>query len=432
MFKILLVLLTYFVLRSDSKTAEETARELLHKAAKAFAKHAGEINVNLGITSRSIGLIKIYYAWYSGEDFNAESFWQTFLTLTLLDINFGKYGGRLDGLIKDFAQEKALEATKKSLKSNNVWKNYIETKTKAVPGDNKEIIKDAVKKDIALKKLNEKHIRKTKRIFKVSKIGIYGPIADLASIVINGWALGTLIRDCFQDRPNCDYVSMTAASFSILSSLVGFGSFLKTVMGTAIVAGPGAPIAAAILGITATVFELISHYQSFQRLSQKIELTEKLSEQLDNHAKVQLFNFTKAPPYKTFHMDEMDVYVIHQGHLLDMEDNRKRSVEFGANENEQPRKWYTKHRVTCSNPIEDKIHHPSITPATDKLKCPYLVQGDELKMEAGPMRLLVSLSMDLQETSQNILMKQNMLHLITEQQSLLQQICFKETRSVKD
>ena len=177
---------------------------------------------------------------------------------------------------------------------------------------------------------------------------------------------------------------MTAASFSIASSLVGLASFLSIVASVTTVASPLAPIAAAVLGITASVLELKSHFSSPPGQDKKIEQQRKgpFTKQLDYHAKFQLFNVTKTPLYKMFDLDEMDIYVIHQGYLLKWRDNGKKTVEFGTNENEQPRKWYTKRGVICSHPIE-KTGHPAHAGNKRNQKCPYLVQGDNWKVQGG-------------------------------------------------
>ena len=153
----MLVLLIFFVF-SRGQTAEKRAGKLLNKAAKAFADVAGKTNVNLGITSRSIGMIKIYRAWRCDEDFNTESFWQTFLTLTCLDFGYGKIGVPSDELIKDVASEEALVKTKNILESTNgmeEWNDLLQAdgdeqikKVEDILKTRKQEIKIAWKNDV--------------------------------------------------------------------------------------------------------------------------------------------------------------------------------------------------------------------------------------------------------------------------------------------
>ena len=378
---------------------EASTPVLLRRAVEALKNPASEANTWLGVLSRSWGAKILIDSLRVEEDASTrESLEQVLVTLAVLDIGGGKIAPWLDDTVTSIATAEAFENTRDVLKNFeggiSEWENLLDPdidedeRTRRIADSlqrKKAHVKTKWNNDLDNlgsgpndhRILNQ--IGKTKRYLKVKAAGgLIGPIFDLASVGVNGWALGTSIRDCINDRAACDYLTITSAAFSIASGLVGLGTFVKCVAGAVSIAGPFGPVAAALLGITATIIEITSRMISTP--ADTIHSSrEMFMKQLAYSAKLQLFNATAI--MQNAGTEENDIYFVNQGHLLKWfnSENSLDTTDFGPGTRANQPRRFSLENATCSTPLrpvpQTQLHpHFTGTPFT----CPYLVDGVEL------------------------------------------------------
>eukprot|EP00112_Aurelia_sp_Birch-Aquarium-sp1_P003792 Seg1428.2 transcript_id=Seg1428.2/GoldUCD/mRNA.D3Y31 product="hypothetical protein" protein_id=Seg1428.2/GoldUCD/D3Y31 len=350
-------------------------------------------NVGLGTYSRSkiVGAIS---RQMRGEDQAAvqESLNQAIVTLALLDVGGGVIIPLVDKLINAVTTDAIFAEVANAMKT---YGDPMVDKLDDLKNLDDQGLKDLLKAKkmrairlfeaevIKLPKTHRvlKHIKKAKTWLKLRSAGkVIGPLFDMISIGVNGWALGTAIRDCVADAEACNPASMTAASFSIASGLVGVGTFIASLMVSASVAsvlGPVGAIAGLALAITATLIELFWKPGPTQAELDRL-MKEGLMRELDRISRLQLYNANKF--LTDNEIERSDLYVINQGHLPKWFSQHPNVVKFGKIAANKPRK---KRPLTqsCSNTVFGNAPDPSnsggIRPS--HYQCPYLVDGEELR-----------------------------------------------------
>ena len=236
-----------------------------------------------------------------------------------------------------------------------------------------------------------KHIKKAQKWLKLKSAGkALGPLFDMVSIGVNGWALGTAIRDCVADAEACNPASMTAASFSIAAGLIGTGTFIGSLLVSASVASVLGPVGAIVgfaLAITATLIELLWTPGPTQAEIDR-RTKEELMKKFDIISRLQLYNANKF--LKDNEIERSDLYVVNQGHLPKWFSKHPNVVKFGKIAANKPRKKKPLIQK-CSKPEFGNEPLPSRLRSGSlplKLKqCPYLVDGEELKTTDGSQPL---------------------------------------------
>eukprot|EP00112_Aurelia_sp_Birch-Aquarium-sp1_P025380 Seg841.4 transcript_id=Seg841.4/GoldUCD/mRNA.D3Y31 product="hypothetical protein" protein_id=Seg841.4/GoldUCD/D3Y31 len=374
-----------------------TKVQLLEKVSGQLSKW----NAGLGIYSRS-KIVNSLSRSLRGED-NAsvrEGLNQAIVTLAVLDIG----GGVLAPIVSDLIEEITTESA--FLSTRNAWISYgtpivnsadeLETLTsvqlKAMLNARKNTIMSTFNQDVINLPANHnalKHIKKAKRWLRVQTLGkVIGPIFDVLTIGINGWALGTAIRDCVTTS-SCNHGSIAAASLSIVSGLVGlvtFGLILKASAAAAVVIGPVGAIAAALLAITATLIELFyvppPDSQAVARYAK-----EAVMKELDRYSRLQLYTANRFLAAND--VERSDMYVVNQGHLpkfFTYTPNLK--VKYGLDAAKRPRKSYVLTQQ-CSEPHFGHLPVPNtggIHP--DPYQCPYIVDGKRVASTSSPTTYL--------------------------------------------
>lgn len=91
----------------------------------------------------------------------------------------------------------------------------------------------------------------SKWLRETSVLEVLGPLTDTLSIGLNIWGLDINIRD---NNP----ASIAAASLSIAAGVIGLTTFIAAIVTRTAVLGPIRIIAGALLGIAATLVELLA------------------------------------------------------------------------------------------------------------------------------------------------------------------------------
>ena len=353
-------------------------------------------NTALGTFSRS-KIVNAVSRQMRGE--NAESVQeglnQAIVTLAVLDVGGGAIVPLADKLIDTITTDRAFTNVADAMKQ---YGDPMASKLDDLRNLDDQGLKDLLKAkkikavrlfDANVNRLSTthralKHIKKAQKWLKVKSAGkVLGPLFDMISIGVNGWALGTAIRDCVADAEACNPASMTAASLSIASGLVGVGTFIASLMVSASVASVVGPVGAIVglaLAITATLIELFWKPGPTQAQLDRL-MKERLMRELDRISRLQLYNANKF--LTDNEVERSDLYVINQGHLPKWFSQHSNAVTFGKIAANKPRK---KRPLTqsCSNPVFGNAPIPmgpgSIGGARPSVyRCPYLVDGEELR-----------------------------------------------------
>ena len=361
-----------------------TKVQLLEKVSGQLSKW----NAGLGIYSRSKIVASVSRS-LRGED-NAsvrEGLNQAIVTLAVLDIGGGVLAPIVSDLIEDITTESAFESTR------NAWKSYgtpivnsadeLDTLTsvqlKTMLNARKNTIMSTFNQDVISLPQNHnalKHIRKAKRWLRVQTLGkVIGPVFDLLTIGVNGWALGTAIRDCVTTS-SCNHGSIAAASLSIVSGLVGlvtFGIILKASAAAAAVIGPVGAIAAALLAISATLIELFYEPPPDSQAVAR-HTKEAMMKELDRYSRLQLYTANQFLAAND--VERSDMYVVNQGHLPKFFTYSPRlKVRFGLDAAKRPRMSYVLTQQ-CSEPHFGHLPVPNVGGIDpNPYQCPYIVDG---------------------------------------------------------
>lgn len=237
------------------------------KAVTRFQRTISAPNVMLGIYSRSSNIAAMSLWEQEKLDEAKESLAQTVLTLTLLDIGGGFILPVVEDIVSHIKKEANFAPTRQAFSdykrilndeilkpAESVDKNIIKRAKTAL----EQALKIDVEKFPALSKVRKAFSRASKWLKGASWLDVLGPLSDSLTVGINIWGLKIAIED--ESAPG-----IAAASLSIAAGLVGLTTFVAAVVTGSAVLGPIGAIIGVVLGLAATLVELIGGHSGYDR-----------------------------------------------------------------------------------------------------------------------------------------------------------------------
>lgn len=235
------------------------------KAVTRFQRTISAPNVMLGIYSRSSNVAAMSLWEQEKLDEAKESLAQTVLTLTLLDIGGGFVLPVVEEIVSHIKKESNFAPTRQAFSdykrilndeilkpAEKVDKNIIKRAKTAV----EKALKIDVEKFPVLSKVRKAFSRASKWLKGASWLDVLGPLSDSLTVGINIWGLKIAIED--ENAPG-----VAAASLSIAAGLVGLTTFVAAVVTGSAVLGPIGAIIGVVLGLAATLVELIGGHSGY-------------------------------------------------------------------------------------------------------------------------------------------------------------------------
>ena len=316
------------------------------KAVTRFQKTILAPNVMLGIYSRSSNVAAMSLWEQEKLDEAKESLAQTVLTLTLLDIGGGFVLPVVEEIVSHIKKESNFAPTRQAFSNyrmilndeilkpaENVDKNIIKRAKTAV----ERALKIDVEKFPVLSKVRKAFSRASKWLKGASWLDVLGPLSDSLTVGINIWGLKIAIED--ENAPG-----IAAASLSIAAGLVGLTTFVAAVVTGSAVLGPVGAIIGIVLGLAATLVELIGGRSGYDaaaveayrnRLRELRNLRDACRARIDQ--KMEFLNKVKCP--------YTDVYVNNQAASMKrIEDGRLIMVD--GSDSPHPQHNKTAHYAT--------------------------------------------------------------------------------------
>ena len=231
------------------------------KTVDRYSKAAAVPDTLIGTFSRSRSVAAIALLEQEKLEEAKESLAQTALTLSVLDIGGGVALPVAEKIVDYVKTKREFENTRRAFENYN-W--LLEQEFRKPAGTNidksalqraKQALKNTFKADIdkfpRLSKVGKVFSKASKWLKGASVFDVLGPLTDTLSIGLNIWGLDIAIRD---NNP----AGIAAASLSIAAGVVGLSTFIAAVVTGTAVLGPIGALVGAILGIAATLVELLA------------------------------------------------------------------------------------------------------------------------------------------------------------------------------
>ena len=231
------------------------------KTVDRYSKAAAVPNTLIGTFSRSRSVAAIALLEQEKLEEAKESLAQTALTLSVLDIGGGMALPVAEKIVDYVKTKREFENTRRAFENYN-W--LLEQEFRKPAGTNidksalqraKQALKNTFNADIdkfpRLSKVGKVFSKASKWLKGASVFDVLGPLTDALTIGLNIWGLDIAIRD---NNP----AGIAAASLSIAAGVVGLSTFIAAVVTGTAVLGPIGALAGAILGIAATLVELLA------------------------------------------------------------------------------------------------------------------------------------------------------------------------------
>ena len=228
------------------------------KTVKKYSKAASVSNTLIGTFSRSRSVATIALTEQEKPEEAKKLLAQTALTLSVLDVGGGMVLPGLEKIVDHVKTKREFENTRRAFEHYNELLE-LEFRRPANIDQSalqraKQALKNAFKADIdkfpPLSKVGKAFSKASKWLKGASVFKVLGPLTDVLTIGINIWGLEIAIRD---NNP----AGIAAASLSIAAGAVGLVTFIAAVATGTAVLGPIGALVGAILGIAATLIELL-------------------------------------------------------------------------------------------------------------------------------------------------------------------------------
>lgn len=229
------------------------------KTVEKYSKAASVPNTLIGTYSRSRSVAAIALLEQEKLEEAKESLAQTALTLSVLDVGGGIALPVAEKIVDYVKTKREFENTRRAFEHYNELLE-LEFRRPANIDQSalqraKQALKNTFKADIdsfpRLSKVGKVFSKASKWLKGASVFDVLGPLTDALTIGLNIWGLDIAIRD---NNP----AGIAAASLSIAAGVVGLSTFIAAVVTGTAVLGPIGALAGAILGIAATLVELLA------------------------------------------------------------------------------------------------------------------------------------------------------------------------------
>ncbi len=225
-------------------------------------------NTVLGIYSRSSSVAALALLEQEKLEQAKETIAQTALTLSVLDIGGNFVLPVVEEIVDHIRKHKNFLPTREAFKHlKKILLDEVSKSADAIIDEGavktaKEGVKSALNTDLKkfprFSKVSKAFTRASKWLKGASVFDVLGPLTDSLSIGINIWGLKIAIED--GNAPG-----IAAASLSIAAGVVGLTTFVAAIVTGSAVLGPVGAIIGAVLGLAATLIELIGGSSGYDK-----------------------------------------------------------------------------------------------------------------------------------------------------------------------